>query len=56
MADTALKFGPEWLRALTEPQARVPLLAADMSSFFIKKKKTKHTIPLLLSRSEPGGF
>ena len=20
MADTALKFGPEWLRALTEPQ------------------------------------
>ena len=21
MADTALKFGPEWLRALTEPQA-----------------------------------
>ena len=32
MADTALKFGPEWLRALTEPQGEGGGVLAPLSN------------------------
>ncbi len=43
MADTALKFGPEWLRALTEPQV-ILLFPYKATNFSFWGKKYLHLI------------